>query len=43
VTFRDDEKGKVVGAGVIKVNDHFTLWTSSGIICLLSLTLLMLI
>jgi hypothetical protein len=25
VTFGDDEKGKVFGTGVIKVNDHFTL------------------
>jgi hypothetical protein len=25
VTFGDDKKGKVLDAGVIKVNDHFTL------------------
>jgi hypothetical protein len=25
VTFRDDKKGKVLGTGIIKVNDHFTL------------------
>jgi hypothetical protein len=25
VTFRDDKKGKVLGTGVIKVNNHFTL------------------
>jgi hypothetical protein len=25
VTFRDDKKGKVLGTGVIKVNDYFTL------------------
>jgi hypothetical protein len=25
VTFGDDKKGKVLGAGVIKVNDYFTL------------------
>jgi hypothetical protein len=25
VTFGDDKKGKVIGTGVIKVNDHFTL------------------
>jgi hypothetical protein len=25
VTFRDDKKGKVLGTGVIKVNDFFTL------------------
>jgi hypothetical protein len=25
VTFGDDKKGKVLGIGVIKVNDHFTL------------------
>jgi hypothetical protein len=25
VTFGDDKKGKVVGIGIIKVNDHFTL------------------
>jgi hypothetical protein len=25
VTFGDDMKGKVLGTGVIKVNDHFTL------------------
>jgi hypothetical protein len=25
VTFRDDKKGKVLGTGVVKVNDHFTL------------------
>jgi hypothetical protein len=25
VTFRDDKKGKVLGIGVIKVNDFFTL------------------
>jgi hypothetical protein len=25
VTFGDDRKGKVLGTGVIKVNDHFTL------------------
>jgi hypothetical protein len=25
VTFRDDKNGKVLGTGVIKVNDHFTL------------------
>jgi hypothetical protein len=25
VTFGDDKKGKVLGTGVIKVNDHFTL------------------
>jgi hypothetical protein len=25
VTFRDDKKGKVLGTGVIKVNDCFTL------------------
>jgi hypothetical protein len=24
-TFGDDKKGKVLGTGVIKVNDHFTL------------------
>jgi hypothetical protein len=25
VTFRDDKRGKVLGTGIIKVNDHFTL------------------
>jgi hypothetical protein len=25
VTFGDDKKGKALGTGVIKVNDHFTL------------------
>jgi hypothetical protein len=25
VTFGNDKKGKVLGTGVIKVNDHFTL------------------
>jgi hypothetical protein len=25
VTFGDDKKGKVLGTGAIKVNDHFTL------------------
>jgi hypothetical protein len=25
VTFRDDKKGKVIGTGIIKVNDFFTL------------------
>jgi hypothetical protein len=25
VTFGDDKKGKVLGTGVIKLNDHFTL------------------
>jgi hypothetical protein len=25
VTFKDDKKGKVLGTGVIKVNNHFTL------------------
>jgi hypothetical protein len=25
VTFGDDKKGKVVGTGIIKVNDYFTL------------------
>jgi hypothetical protein len=25
VTFGDDKKGKVLGIGVVKVNDHFTL------------------
>jgi hypothetical protein len=25
VTLGDDKKGKVLGTGVIKVNDHFTL------------------
>jgi hypothetical protein len=25
VTFRDDKKGKMLGTGVIKVNDYFTL------------------
>jgi hypothetical protein len=25
VTFADDKKGKVIGTGIIKVNDHFTL------------------
>jgi hypothetical protein len=25
VTFRDDKKGKVLGTGVIKINNHFTL------------------
>jgi hypothetical protein len=25
VTFRDDNKGKVLGTGIIKVNNHFTL------------------
>jgi hypothetical protein len=25
VTFEDNKKGKVLGIGVIKVNDHFTL------------------
>jgi hypothetical protein len=25
VTFEDDKKGKVLGTGVIKVNDSFTL------------------
>jgi hypothetical protein len=25
VTFRDDKKGKMLGTGIIKVNDHFTL------------------
>jgi hypothetical protein len=25
VTFRDDKKGKVLGTGIIKVNDYFTL------------------
>jgi hypothetical protein len=24
-TFRDDKKGKVLGTGIIKVNDYFTL------------------
>jgi hypothetical protein len=24
-TFGDDKKGKVLGTGIIKVNDHFTL------------------
>jgi hypothetical protein len=48
VTFGDDKKGKMVGTDIIKVNDHFilndvALWTSSGIICFLSLSLLMLI
>jgi hypothetical protein len=25
VTFGDDKKGKVLGTGIVKVNDHFTL------------------
>jgi hypothetical protein len=25
VTFGDDKKGKVLGTGVVKVNNHFTL------------------
>jgi hypothetical protein len=25
MTFRNDKKGKVLGTGVIKLNDHFTL------------------
>jgi hypothetical protein len=25
MTFGDDKKGKVLGTGVIEVNDHFTL------------------
>jgi hypothetical protein len=25
VTFRDDMKGKVLGTGVVKVNDHFSM------------------
>jgi hypothetical protein len=25
VTFGDDKKGKVLGTGVVKINDHFTL------------------
>jgi hypothetical protein len=25
VTFEDDKKGKVLGTGIIKVNDHFCL------------------
>jgi hypothetical protein len=25
VTFRDDNKGKVLGTGIIKINDYFTL------------------
>jgi hypothetical protein len=25
VTFGDDKKGKMIGTGIIKVNDHFTL------------------
>jgi hypothetical protein len=25
VTFRDDKKGKVLGTGIIKANDYFTL------------------
>jgi hypothetical protein len=25
MTFRDDKKGKVLGTGIIKVNDYFTL------------------
>jgi hypothetical protein len=25
VTFRDDKKGKVLGTGIFKVNDYFTL------------------
>jgi hypothetical protein len=25
VTFGDDKKGKVIGTGIIKVNDYFTL------------------
>jgi hypothetical protein len=25
VTFGDDKKGKVLGIGIIKINDHFTL------------------
>jgi hypothetical protein len=25
VTFRDDKKGKVLGTGIIKINDYFTL------------------
>jgi hypothetical protein len=25
VTFGDDKKGKLLGTGVIKVNDHYTL------------------
>jgi hypothetical protein len=25
VTFGDDKKGKVLGTGVVKVNEHFTL------------------
>ena len=25
MTFADDKKGKVLGTGVIQVNDHFTL------------------
>jgi hypothetical protein len=25
VTFGDDKRGKVLGTGIIKINDHFTL------------------
>jgi hypothetical protein len=25
VTFGDDKKGKMLGTGIIKINDHFTL------------------
>jgi hypothetical protein len=25
VTFGDDKKGKVLGTGIVKVNDHFTM------------------
>jgi hypothetical protein len=25
VTFGDDKKGKVLGTGIVKINDHFTL------------------
>jgi hypothetical protein len=25
VTFKDDKKGKVLGTGIIKANDYFTL------------------
>jgi hypothetical protein len=48
VTFGDDKKGKMFGASVIKVNNHFTLKDDAlvkkfRLICSLSLNLLMLI
>jgi hypothetical protein len=44
VTFGDDKKGKVLGTGVIKVNDSFTLNDVAGdTTCFLSLSFVMLI